>query len=159
VGWRLPDQRTRTGPKQQQLPHPKSSRTRSLRRRSPRSIASSSSSAPAPVCAVAAHADPQRALAWLELAASEATRNPAGFVLAGLRSGEWPAQRGPASSAAPRLQSWIDRTAWRLGREAAHEILDDWDLDLDDGERAQWHQAIDEVCERHAADEHREAVA
>lgn len=37
--------------------------------------------------------DPARAQAWLDVAATEATTNPAGFVLAGLRSGEWPSAR------------------------------------------------------------------
>jgi hypothetical protein len=107
----------------------------------------------------AARRDPQRALAWIELAASEANRNPSGFVLAGLESGEWPGVRGPASSSTRNLQKWVDETAVQLGRESAHTVLDDWDLELDDGERAHWHQAIDEACDLHERDDARREVA
>jgi hypothetical protein len=107
----------------------------------------------------AARRDPQRALAWIELAATEANRNPCGFVITGLNSGEWPGVRGPASSSTRSLQTWVDETAWKLGRETAHMTLDDWELDLDDGERAQWHQAIDEACDLRERDETREEVA
>lgn len=96
-----------------------------------------------------AHADPQRALAWLELAATEADRNPSGFVLAGIRSGEWPGIRGPVSTSRDKMRAWVDETAWKLGRDAAHEVLDDWDLELDSSELEEWHQAIDEACETH----------
>lgn len=40
-----------------------------------------------------AQAEPARAQAWLKLASAEAQKNPAGYVLAGLKSGEWPSAR------------------------------------------------------------------
>lgn len=40
-----------------------------------------------------AQSEPARAQAWLRLASAEAQKNPAGYVLAGLKSGEWPSER------------------------------------------------------------------
>lgn len=41
-----------------------------------------------------ARQDPARAQAWIDLAETEADRNPAAFVLTGLRSEAWPSPRG-----------------------------------------------------------------
>lgn len=90
-------------------------------------------------------ADPCRALAWLQLAADEAHTNPAGFVAVGMTSGDWPSRRGPLVSASSK-QAWVESTSALLDPEEAHRIVDEWE-NLDDGERAQWHQAVDEARE------------
>lgn len=51
-----------------------------------------------------AQAEPARAQAWLKLASAEAQKNPAGYVLAGLKSGEWPSPRATARRAANPLK-------------------------------------------------------
>lgn len=101
-----------------------------------------------------AHADPQRALAWIDVAETEASRNPAGFVMAGLKSGEWPSQRTPTSTSTSSRTAWLETTARQLGADLAHDIVDGWD-DLDPGELAQWHQALDELFAQPDADDER----
>lgn len=98
----------------------------------------------------AAWRDPERARAWIAIARDEARLNPAGFVASGLASGEWPSPRGGSLVSASKKQAWVDETCWKLDREHARSIVDDWD-DVDESERAMWHQAVDDAFHTHAA--------
>lgn len=93
-------------------------------------------------------ADPERALAWIELASSEATRNPAGFVIAGLESGDWPAPRGLAATTLLRQLAWVTETSWQLTPEHAHEIVDDLLGTLDAEAIAELHRLVDQERKR-----------
>lgn len=76
-------------------------------------------------------AEPDRAQAWLEVAAAEADTNPAGFVANGLREGTWPSQRDPGPTQldpATRLEQFA-RFVHRIGFDYDHATLD---LELDD---------------------------
>jgi len=93
----------------------------------------------------AALADPERAKAWLELAATAASVNPAGFFVAGFTGGEWPSRRADDRETASTARAeWIANTSPLLDAEDAHAIVDDW-RDLDDVERAELHEQVDQV--------------
>jgi hypothetical protein len=99
-------------------------------------------------------AEPERAKAWLELAATAATQNPAGFFVTGLTGGEWPSTRREAAtetSADARLR-WVEETSWMLAADDAHAIVDDW-RDLDDVERQELHEHVDRVRAIHVETE------
>lgn len=98
---------------------------------------------------VEAVADHERALAWLELAESEATANIAGFWIAGFRSGEWPSGRGETiqlhkrrSAREASLRNWINGGA--DVDEARYWIDHEW-ADLTTVERAELHELVDEL--------------
>ena len=93
-------------------------------------------------------ADPERALAWIELARSEASRNLAGFVIAGLESGDWPSPRGPTATALLRQLAWVAETSWRLAPDHAHEIVDNLLGTLDAEAIAELHRLVDQERER-----------
>lgn len=101
--------------------------------------------------------EPERAIAWCRIAKDEARRNPAGFVATGMRSGEWPSARENLATSNSK-QRWIDETSWLLDPEDAHLIVDEWE-NVDHGERAMWHQAVDEARDAHAAATGEERVA
>jgi hypothetical protein len=94
-----------------------------------------------------ARAEPDRALAWIQTAKLEADRNAAGFVRAGLESGEWPSRRGDTFRTASATQSWIENTSWRLDPEHAHEILDERasTVAIDSADLAELHQLVDQM--------------
>lgn len=94
-------------------------------------------------------AEQDRATAWLRLADDEATSNPAGFVMAGMNSGDWPSPR--SGSSAVSLQAWVDDVSWRLDADHAHLIVEERCEDLDHDGRAMWHQAVEEARDQHAA--------
>ena len=95
----------------------------------------------------AARREPERALAWITVARDEAHTNPAGFVMGGLKQpDEWPSPRGSFTSSTSK-QSWVDDACWKLELEHAHSIVEEWE-NIDDAERAIWHQAVDD---KHAA--------
>lgn len=73
-----------------------------------------------------AHTDPERALAWVQVAKLEA-QHPAGFVRAGLESGEWPSDRqgGDAFRTEASTRRWIEEVGWRLDPEHAELILEE----------------------------------
>jgi len=101
-------------------------------------------------------ADPERALAWVELAQSEASRNPAGFVIAGLESGDWPSPRGPTATTLFRQLAWVTETSWRLDLGHAHEIVDSLLGTLDAEEIAELHRLVDQERDRRARGEERD---
>jgi hypothetical protein len=81
---------------------------------------------------LADHFGPDMVLAWVELAEREATSNPAGYVVAGLRTGQPPGERlepgdTPQTKVAPdiRRRNWVENVGWRLD-------LDDVELHLTD---------------------------
>lgn len=87
-----------------------------------------------------AQAEPARAEAWLTVATAEAQRNPAGFVLTGLKSGEWPSARGSArktSSPVARAEGLLKNLA-RAGadrRDLERELDDLGITDTDEREQ------------------------
>jgi hypothetical protein len=93
-----------------------------------------------------AFAHPERALAWIQVAKLEADR-PAGFVLRGLESGEWPSERGDAFRSAASTRTWIEEVSWRLDPEHAHELLDERcsKVTIDPVELAELHELVDET--------------
>jgi hypothetical protein len=96
-------------------------------------------------------ADPDRAMAWIQVAKIEAAK-PAGFVRAGLESGEWPSDRGDAFSTADRTREWITAVSWRFDSADAHLLLDERcsKLTIDKAELAELHELVDAEHDRRA---------
>jgi len=98
-------------------------------------------------------AEPDRAKAWLEVAATAATINPAGFFVACFTAGEWPSGRLDKRQTSHVAQlEWIEQTSWCLEAEDAHAIVDDW-RDLDDVDRAELHEQVDRTRQQRAESE------
>ncbi|MGH7326845.1 MAG: hypothetical protein ACREJX_00715 [Polyangiaceae bacterium] len=97
----------------------------------------------APSVRRAALDEPERAKAWLELAATQATRNPGGFFVSCFTAGGFPSKRvDDRQTANASRREWVEQTSWRLDAEHAHLIVDDW-RDLDDVERQEFHELVD----------------
>jgi len=93
-------------------------------------------------------AEPERALAWIQVAKTDAVRNPAGFVLAGLESGDWPSVRGrpPGPTEYDRCRHWIEHgSATRLDPDHAHSLVDEYDLG--EVERQELHELLDQAID------------
>jgi hypothetical protein len=73
--------------------------------------------------------------AWLDLADHEARDNPAGFILAGVRSGRPPSPRVRAESPDPvgRRRSFVEENGWRLAADHLDDELAA--MGADEGER------------------------
>lgn len=104
-------------------------------------------------------ADPERALAWLELAATEATRNPAAFVRQGVLSSAWPSPRIAPPASPDRLEPKKASIAnlVETGVDAAeirYFIDVEWET-LADVERAELHEYLADVL---AGDEEEPAL-
>ena len=96
-------------------------------------------------------ADPERATAWLDLAASEARRNPAGLFRTGFASGDWPSPRiAPARPTKSRFEERMERVAQLVKDgdvdpdEIRYFIEVDWH-ELADVERSELHQHLAEL--------------
>lgn len=91
-------------------------------------------------------AAPERAIAWIQVARTEARRSPAGYVLAGLKSGDWPSARGPMGgvTAFDRCRAWIDKTGILIDPDEAHFQIDEWE-DLGEIERQELHQELNDA--------------
>lgn len=64
--------------------------------------------------------------AWLDLADTEADRNPAAFVLAGIRSGQTPTPRAPAAQETDptdRRRRFVEANGWRLPTDQLEDEL------------------------------------
>lgn len=79
---------------------------------------------------LADHFGAEMVLAWTELAAAEAHTHPAGFVIAGLRTGHPPTARAagdngdaPHVDPAERRRAWAEEWGWRVAPEDAETQL------------------------------------
>lgn len=86
-----------------------------------------------------AEISPSLALEWIHVARTEARTNPAGFVVAGIRSGIRPSTRTdtggtdtPPLDPAARRRRWIEDYGWRMDPDLAAPQLEDMGADLDE---------------------------